>query len=301
MSQDDFTHPNQSRTSLRNKLQGADRALASMSKGSAQPGTRYQGQLWLDDSAVPWTVRQWDGADWITWGTVNPTTNQFIAANALTSIGFTSQGDLLKGGVAGAPGRFGVGAPWSALHVNGAGNDLEWRRNGWEKLADDAIFAGAGNVDFTGIPSNVKALKLVGSLLSSVNEQYAYVRFSRSGAFDTGDNYSSTLHYGYLSGSPTAGINSWNQVNAAVLGENMSHAGDFGGIFFTLEFPDLQSGRYPVGVFRSGAYVTGPGSGFYLAVNGMMVAKVAGPLDGVRFFSSAGTISGRISCLGLRG
>ena len=301
MSQDNFLHPNQSRTGLRNKLQGADQALASMSKGPTQPGTRYQGQLWLDDSAVPWTVRQWDGADWITWGTVNPTTNQFIAANALTSIGFTSQGDLLKGGVAGAPGRFGVGPAWSALHVNGAGNDLEWRRNGWEKLADDAIFAGAGNVDFTGIPSNVKALKLVGSLLCSVNEQYAYARFSRSGAFDAGDNYSSTLHYGFWSGSATAGITAWNQINAGILGENMSHAGDFGGIFFELEFPDLQSGRYPVGIFRTGAYCNGPGSAFYMAVNGVMTAKVAGPIDGIRLFTSAGTISGRVACLALRG
>lgn len=77
MSQHDMTIANGDGATVRVDAQDALQALASMSKGSTAPATKYAGQLWLDDAATPWVVKQWDGTDWITWGTVNATTNLF--------------------------------------------------------------------------------------------------------------------------------------------------------------------------------------------------------------------------------
>ena len=289
---------------VRAAINAALAAAASGHAGSTVPAYAVAGMLhWRTD--VPgggvWTLYARDGSASVAIGTLNTSTHVWTPSGSLTGSLLLASGDLIKGGAGGTPTRFPVGLPYSALHVNGAGNDIEWRRTGWEKLVDDAVFTTVGSVDFTSIPSNVKALKLVGSLLASVNEQYAYVRFSRGGVFDEGANYSSTLTYGFLGGSPTGAVTSWNVINAGILAENMRHAGDFGGIFFELEFPDLQSGRYPVALFRTGAFCNGPGSAFYMSVAGMMVSRIGGPLDGVRLLSSAGNLSGRISCLALRG
>jgi hypothetical protein len=86
--------------------QNALQALASGSKGPTAPATKYSGMDWIDDSGTPWVWKKWDGADWITVGTINATTNAFtVAAPSPAPQGrltLTSGLDVLSGDVAGA-------------------------------------------------------------------------------------------------------------------------------------------------------------------------------------------------------
>lgn len=85
MSQDNFTHDNQSRTSLRIKLQSADRALASLNKGPSEPPALYEGMFWLQDnnpSTSVWTLWIREPGGWIKMGTIDTLANAFFAANA---------------------------------------------------------------------------------------------------------------------------------------------------------------------------------------------------------------------------
>lgn len=85
MSQDNFTHDNQSRTSLRIKLQTADRALVSLNKGPIEPPALYDGMFWLQDnnpSASIWTLWIREPGGWIKMGTIDTVANAFFAANA---------------------------------------------------------------------------------------------------------------------------------------------------------------------------------------------------------------------------
>jgi len=62
------------------ELNGALAALGSTMKGPYTPPSVQAGLTWLDDSASPWVLKIYDGADWISIGTVNPTTNAFLAS-----------------------------------------------------------------------------------------------------------------------------------------------------------------------------------------------------------------------------
>ncbi|MGD9539103.1 MAG: hypothetical protein AB7P52_17860 [Alphaproteobacteria bacterium] len=80
MSQHDFIIDSQAMPAARADINAALQALASTNKGSTAPATPYAGELWIDDSASPWTLKLYDGADWITVGTVNTTSNTFTPA-----------------------------------------------------------------------------------------------------------------------------------------------------------------------------------------------------------------------------
>lgn len=60
-------------------------ALHTMHSGSARPSYAVAGTMWLDTTTTPWVVKVFDGADDISIGTVNATTNLFAAANAAQS------------------------------------------------------------------------------------------------------------------------------------------------------------------------------------------------------------------------
>ncbi|MGD9538561.1 MAG: hypothetical protein AB7P52_11595 [Alphaproteobacteria bacterium] len=81
MSQHDFTIANQGMPAARADINAALQALASTNKGPSAPATPYTGELWIDDAASPWTLKLYDGTDWIAVGTINPTTNLFQATN----------------------------------------------------------------------------------------------------------------------------------------------------------------------------------------------------------------------------
>ncbi len=68
-----------SQHSLDTEVNEALAALGSTMKGPGVPPAPLAGMLWLDDSATPWTLRLYDGTDWIPVGTVDASTNVFIA------------------------------------------------------------------------------------------------------------------------------------------------------------------------------------------------------------------------------
>jgi hypothetical protein len=51
------------------------KALLNHHKGSSAPSYAEAGVLWIDDSATPWKLKVYDGADWITLYAINATTN----------------------------------------------------------------------------------------------------------------------------------------------------------------------------------------------------------------------------------
>lgn len=59
-------------------------AIVSSHKGGSEPAYKVAGMIWLDDSggATSWVIKLYDGADWITIGVFNTTTNVYTPAGA---------------------------------------------------------------------------------------------------------------------------------------------------------------------------------------------------------------------------
>jgi hypothetical protein len=83
MSQHDLILDNGSGAAFRADANNALAALGSNMKGPNAPPAPFAGMLWWDDdtpSASIWTLRGYDGADWIEIGRLNVTTNVFTVA-----------------------------------------------------------------------------------------------------------------------------------------------------------------------------------------------------------------------------
>lgn len=99
MSQHSMSVANGSGAAVRADLNNALQALASVSKGPAAPTTPYAGQLWLEDdnpSSTVWTLKQYDGSDWIRIWQVDATNNAitvFTAAGTAAAPAVTFDGD----------------------------------------------------------------------------------------------------------------------------------------------------------------------------------------------------------------
>lgn len=52
-------------------------AVRNSHKGSSAPGDLVAGVQWIDDSSSPWTLKMYDGADWISIGTIDASGNLF--------------------------------------------------------------------------------------------------------------------------------------------------------------------------------------------------------------------------------
>lgn len=63
------------------------KALLNHHKGSSAPSYAEAGIIWMDDSATPWLLKCYDGADWITMGSVNASTNAFIPYRSGAALG----------------------------------------------------------------------------------------------------------------------------------------------------------------------------------------------------------------------
>lgn len=117
MSQASTILANVARSVFRTNLNSALAAMASLQKGGTAPTAPNglaAGWLWLEDdnpSSTVWTLRIYDGADWITIGTVDSTNNLFNLDPSFASDFLVR----LVGGSAG--GRF-------ALQKGSSGNSL---------------------------------------------------------------------------------------------------------------------------------------------------------------------------------
>ncbi len=54
------------------------KALLTHHKGAAAPAYAEAGMIWLDDSATPWTLKFYDGGDWIALGALHAGHNSFL-------------------------------------------------------------------------------------------------------------------------------------------------------------------------------------------------------------------------------
>jgi len=66
---------NQSGLAYRTADNDAKKALLNHHKGSTAPSYAEAGIIWLDDTATPWKLKIYDGADWIVIGAVNSNAN----------------------------------------------------------------------------------------------------------------------------------------------------------------------------------------------------------------------------------
>jgi hypothetical protein len=80
MPQHDLDIANGSGAAVRADLNGALAALGSTMKGPNAPPAPVAGMMWVEDdnpSSTRWTVRMYDGADWIALGILDATANIF--------------------------------------------------------------------------------------------------------------------------------------------------------------------------------------------------------------------------------
>lgn len=86
MPQHDMVIANGSGAAVRADINDALAAIGSMMKGPNAPPAPVAGMLWLDDdtpSTTVWTVRQYDGAEWIECGRLDITNNVFIPSEGV--------------------------------------------------------------------------------------------------------------------------------------------------------------------------------------------------------------------------
>ena len=290
---------------VRGKINDALQRLQTKGSGTARPSDIAAGEDWIETDnpgAGTWSWWLYDGTSDILLGTINSTTHALTWSNSIAASLLTTKGDLIKGGVSGTPARFGVGGALYGLHVNAAGDDLEWRRNGWEKIADDAVPSSAGSVDFTSIPSCVKHLRASFRLRPATYNVYLWGRISVAGSFKT-SSYQSVLR----SGASNAGASNIGSAAAAaiVLSDStytVSNSATYGGLSGVLEFSDLQNAAYPQATIQSSWGPDAGGAAVYWQGVGAGGWLGAGPVDGLRLLFSSGNIAdGRVSLYGMRG
>lgn len=105
MAQDDLIVVNAGGATVRAKINTALAALGSGMKGPNAPPAPLAGMVWVEDdtpSASVWTVRMYDGADWIALGQLDSTNNRFtpsgiFAAGSAAAPGFAPAGDTNTG------------------------------------------------------------------------------------------------------------------------------------------------------------------------------------------------------------
>lgn len=88
MSQSDFgtiVPSTKSGTQLATDLNNWRDAVHSAHKGSSRPSYATAGTFWVNDAATPWILYCYDGADDISLGTINATTNVFTPSGTTTS------------------------------------------------------------------------------------------------------------------------------------------------------------------------------------------------------------------------
>lgn len=87
MAQSDLNIQNQLFPDARADINNAYQAVASHQKGSAPPPSPVTGSFWLDDdspSATVWTLKMYDGTDWIEIMRFNTSANTIDLSNSVT-------------------------------------------------------------------------------------------------------------------------------------------------------------------------------------------------------------------------
>lgn len=301
MSQATFIVPDSDGTTFLANVNAALAAIQTGNVGTVDPSYKVAGMGWWR-SDVPgagvWTYYLYDGTTKTAFLTFDTGTHALGLASAVMDGLLGSTKGMLAKRTASVWAGLAVGSAFHGLHVNAAGDDLEYRRNGWEKIADDAVPSSAASVDFTGIPANVKQIKLLYELVPATNAVALCVRLSQSASFVTSSSYPQTWLF-----APSAGgiSNSSNTLTAFQPAGTVyaPSGGTYPGIGGQLLGLNLQAADK----FRmiGHAYGQYTGDSFHYSIISGLQFGVAGAIDGIQLFFSSGNIaSGRVSLLGLR-
>lgn len=161
MAQHDLVIDNASGATVRADMNAALAALGSTMKGASAPPAPVAGMLWVEDdnpTSARWTLRVYDGADWITVGVIDSTTNVFEpastavglsliraadAAAARTAIGATTKGSALITAADAAAVRTEAGATATGSSLITAATAAAARTTLGSTAVGDAVFVAA--------------------------------------------------------------------------------------------------------------------------------------------------------------
>jgi hypothetical protein len=153
--------------------------------------------------------------------------------------------------------------------------------------------SGVSSVDFTGIPAGINHLQCVFELKPGTNNVGFGLQFYGSGGtLDSGSNY-----YGVWSTTQGVSITGTSDsVATTLIALTSSNTVDNGSAGFggDLSIAGIQNANYTKVNFRTGYQH----SGFGNSVTGTGARQVAGPITGLRFLTTAGTFSGKITLVG---
>lgn len=161
MPQHDLDIANGSGAAVRGGINSALAALGSCMKGPNAPPAPVAGMLWVEDdnpTSTRWTLRVYDGADWIVVGIIDSTANIFEPAS--TAIGLS----LIRAADAAA-----------ARDAISAG----------VRLSTSVAATSGSSIDFLNIPAGVRRVTAMWSGLSTSGTQALGIRLGTSAGFAT--------------------------------------------------------------------------------------------------------------------
>jgi hypothetical protein len=176
MAQHDLDVANASGSSVRADLNLALAALGSTMKGSSAPSAPLAGMMWLEDdnpSSTVWTLRIYDGTDWIALGTVDTTGNSFSPASATSGLkNFLDNGNFQVNQRAYASGTATAGANQYTLdrwRVVTSGQAVSWS----DSAGVRTVTAPAGGmeqvIEGSAIAADTYTLSWTGTAAATVN------------------------------------------------------------------------------------------------------------------------------------
>lgn len=211
----------------------------------------------------------------------------------------TTQGSLLyRNGTVWTPLTPAADA-YKGLFSGGAGANPAFA--GTWKVLGEATPSVAGTVDFTGIPSTIKHIRVLFRLLPTTNAVHLLSRISIGAAFKNATSYGVVLRSSASNtGSVAAGSAS---ASALVLSDPtypVSNNATYGGVSGSLDIFDLQNAAYPRALCQSTWGPDAGAAGVFWTAHGGGCWQGAGPVDGIRLLFSSGNIaSGRVLLLGM--
>lgn len=94
MSQSSPTIANADGATVRGNINAALAAIVSSHKAGSAPSYAVAGTHWVDDSGTPWLWKIFDGADWISFASINPTSNEVILSAVDTDTTLAANSDI---------------------------------------------------------------------------------------------------------------------------------------------------------------------------------------------------------------
>lgn len=290
---------------VRTKINAALARLQTKASGTSRPSDIAAGEEWIETDNPGGGVWSWwlyDGSTDILLGTINSSTHAVVPTAALAKSLLTAKGSLVKGGTSGTPGEFTVGSAHRLLGVNPAGDDLEYKRPGWMRVADDSNPSGASAVTFSSIPSTCKALEIDFDLTPATNDVNLHFRVSQGGSLITSSNYYSVVLANYNGGGSyanagaIASATAQHVIASRVRNSTSSNSGK--GVRGRLTIAHLQTADFPW--WQLDYMLTDVAGNFGMRAIASGFLGLAGAVDGFSlFFSSGNVATGTVSAKGL--